>query len=65
MSTTDASTDPSLADRKTLQLEERFYDLADDEIEFFKKETGIADADAIKEHIIRIQAEAYAVRAVG
>ncbi|KAH8086627.1 hypothetical protein BXZ70DRAFT_1002232 [Cristinia sonorae] len=44
-----------------MPLEERLYGLADDELEFFKRETGIKDPEALKEHILRIQAEAYAV----
>lgn len=38
-----------------------FYDLREDEREFFQKLTGIADDDALKAHIISVQAKAYEV----
>ncbi|KJA22933.1 hypothetical protein HYPSUDRAFT_40431 [Hypholoma sublateritium FD-334 SS-4] len=36
-----------------------FYNLRQDEREFFKKLTGIADDDALKAHVITIQTKAY------
>lgn len=38
-----------------------YYNLCQDEREFFQKLTGIADDDALKAHIITVQAKAYEV----
>ncbi len=38
-----------------------FYNLRQDEREFFQKLTGITDDDALKAHIISVQAKAYEV----
>ena len=68
--TTTTATELRVADATSqsshvpLPLEDRLYDLSDDELEFYRKETGMEDADAIKEHILRVQAEAYAVHAL-
>ena len=35
--------------------------LEDNEIAFFKEQTGIADSIALKDHIIAVQAEGYEV----
>jgi hypothetical protein len=43
-------------------LDERLYDLTDDERSFFKQQTGIQDDDELKVHILQLQAEAYKVR---
>ena len=42
-------------------LDERFYDLTDEERAFFKQQTGIQDDDELKTHILQVQAEAYKV----
>jgi len=42
-------------------LDERLYDLTDDERSFFKQQTGIQDDDELKVHILQLQAEAYKV----
>jgi len=42
-------------------LDERFYDLTDQERAFFKQQTGIQDDDELKTHILQVQAEAYKV----
>lgn len=42
-------------------LDERLYDLTDEERTFFKQQTGIQDDDELKMHILRVQAEAYKV----
>ena len=42
-------------------LDERLYDLTDEERSFFKQQTGIRDDDELKAHIIDVQAEAYKV----
>ncbi|THH28427.1 hypothetical protein EUX98_g5754 [Antrodiella citrinella] len=47
--------------RLNMPLEEKWYTLADDELEFYRKETGIQDAEKIKAHILQVQADAYKV----
>jgi hypothetical protein len=42
-------------------LDERLYDLTDEERSFFKHQTGIQDDDELKAHILQVQAEAYKV----
>ena len=42
-------------------LDESFYQLEDKEAEFFKQQTGISDDEELKQHITKIQTEAYAV----
>ncbi len=42
-------------------VDERFYILAEKEADFFKEQTGIQDDEELKEHIIKVQTEAYAV----
>ena len=44
-----------------LALDERLYDLTDEERSFFKQQTGIQDDDELKAHILQVQAEAYKV----
>ena len=48
-------------DRAPLVLEEKFYKLSEAEYEFYKSQTGIDDPEALKRHILQVQAEAYAV----
>jgi hypothetical protein len=47
---------------RPLPLDEKHYNLSHDEAAFFKKETGIDDDEALKQHILALQAEAYNVR---
>ena len=42
-------------------LDERLYDLSDEERSFLKEQSGIQDDDELKEHIIQVQTEAYKV----
>ena len=42
-------------------LDERFYDLTDEERAFLKQQTGIQDDEELKTHILQVQAEAYKV----
>ena len=42
-------------------LDERLYDLSDEERSFFKEQSGIQDDNELKEHIIQVQTEAYKV----
>lgn len=42
-------------------LDERLYDLTDEERSFLKQQTGIQDDDELKAHILQVQAEAYKV----
>ena len=44
-----------------LSLEERFYNLDQEERDFFKKETGIKDDEELKTHLIAVQTKAYSV----
>ena len=45
-------------------LDSALYQLSDEELEFLSRQTGIEDAVELKEHIIDVQREAYAVRTV-
>ena len=47
-----------------LRLDPSLYKLGDEEAAFFKQTTGIKDSDELKQHILQVQKEAYAVRAV-
>ena len=42
-------------------LDERLYDLSDEQRSFFKDQSGIQDEEELKAHIFRVQAEAYKV----
>ncbi|KAE9392994.1 hypothetical protein BT96DRAFT_1023274 [Gymnopus androsaceus JB14] len=42
-------------------LDEKFYDLDEDEKTFFKKETGIQDDAELKKHIIGVQTKAFSI----
>ena len=42
-------------------LDERLYNLHDEERSFFKEQSGIQDDEELKEHIFQVQAEAYKV----
>ncbi|GBE78165.1 hypothetical protein BKA93DRAFT_784516 [Sparassis latifolia] len=44
-----------------IPLDRTQYDLSDQDIEFFASQVGIRDRDALKDHILNIQAEAYEV----
>ena len=43
-------------------LDESFYSLDDEELAFFKANTKITDDDALKKHIMTLQAKAYEAR---
>lgn len=43
-------------------LDESYYHLDDDELVFYKSQTGIYDEHALKGHISAIQTDAYEVR---
>jgi hypothetical protein len=55
------STQSSSYFRPDRALDERLYDLTDEERSFFKQQTGIQDDDELKAHIVQVQAEAYKV----
>ncbi|KAI0087630.1 hypothetical protein BDY19DRAFT_954640 [Irpex rosettiformis] len=42
-------------------LEDEFYQPDEDAIAFFKKETGITDSLELKQHVIRVQKEAFSI----
>ena len=44
-----------------MTLDERLYDLTNEERSFFRQQTGIQDEDELKAHIVQVQAEAYKV----
>ncbi|KAF8638313.1 hypothetical protein AX17_002333 [Amanita inopinata Kibby_2008] len=44
-----------------LPLDESLYSLDDDELAFFKSQTGIDDDEQLKNHILAVQAKAYQV----
>ncbi|KAI0336236.1 hypothetical protein GY45DRAFT_592101 [Cubamyces sp. BRFM 1775] len=46
---------------QSFPLDARLYSLKDEELEFMKSETGISDEEELKDHILRVQAEAYSV----
>jgi hypothetical protein len=43
------------------QLDESLYDPDSEALAFFKKETGIDDDDALKQHVLNVQQEAFSV----
>ena len=57
ISTPQESTQPSYHKA----LDERLYDLHDEERSFFKDQSGIQDDEELKAHIFQVQAEAYKV----
>ncbi|OJT14325.1 hypothetical protein TRAPUB_9116 [Trametes pubescens] len=44
-----------------LPLDDNLYTLDDETSDFFKVQTGIQDTEELKKHLLRVQAEAYAV----
>lgn len=42
-------------------LDKTLYTLGEEEIAFFKSQTGIDDEEELKQHILRLQKEAYEV----
>jgi hypothetical protein len=42
-------------------LDEKYYDLNEEQKRFFKKETGIQDDTELKKHITAVQAKAFTV----
>ena len=43
------------------ELDERFLQLDDEETAFLSSQTGIQDPDALKQHVLQVQREVYAV----
>ena len=43
-------------------LDETLYSLDEDEIELLKSKTGITDDDELRKHVMKVQADIYAVR---
>ncbi|KAI0961092.1 hypothetical protein AcV7_000286 [Taiwanofungus camphoratus] len=46
---------------RIVPLDDKFYALDAEELAFYKAQTGIHDEDALKQHIMRVQADAYQV----
>ncbi|KZT13254.1 uncharacterized protein LAESUDRAFT_719592 [Laetiporus sulphureus 93-53] len=42
-------------------LDERYYDLEEDELAFFKSQTGIQDEEELKQHIMKVQEDAFEI----
>ena len=57
ISTPQESTQP----RYYKALDERLYNLNDEERSFYKEQSGIQDDEELKAHILQVQAEAYKV----
>jgi hypothetical protein len=50
-----------MATYPTLPLDPSIYHLDEDELAYFKIQTGIQDEHELRKHILEVQAEAYAV----
>ena len=61
---TEASRPKPLASTHTLDNTERFYKMDKDQLAFFTASTKIDSEDALRDHIISIQHEAYQVSVV-
>ena len=46
---------------QSFPLDAQFYSLNGEELDFMKDQTGILDNEALKNHILRVQAKAYNV----
>ena len=53
---------PNLKQSRGLVLDPSLYALGDDERDFLKQLTGIEDDGDLKEHILAVQRDAFAVR---
>ena len=45
-----------------INVDDKYYDLDESDFQFWSSQTGLADPAALKEHILTVQKEAYAVR---
>ena len=45
-----------------IPLEDKYYNLDETDVQFWSSQTGLTDPDALKEHILTVQKEAYEVR---
>jgi hypothetical protein len=61
MSDNSPSQQKSSQQGREIPLDERFYDLTNEDRAFFKQQTGIQDDEELKTHILQVQAEAYKV----
>ena len=59
--TSSGSTNVPPRDFMIMPLDPSLYKLEEDEAAFFKQATGIQDDEELKQHILRVQAEAYEV----
>lgn len=59
--TSSGNTNAPPRDFLVMPLDPSFYKLEKDEATFFKQATGILDDEELKQHILRVQAEAYEV----
>lgn len=54
----DSLDDPALG----AELDTKDYSMEADELEFFRKLTGLQDEDDLKSHVVNVQVKAYQVR---
>jgi len=54
-------TDEVAALRKVAPPDEKFYQLDEQELAFFKSQTGIEDDEKLKQHIVKVQRDAFEV----
>lgn len=59
-----AMADPNAHVSPKLELDADLYRPDDNQVAFTKKTTGIQDDDELKEHILAMQKEAFAIHAV-
>lgn len=59
--TSSGSTNTPPRDFLVMPLDPSLYKLEEDEATFFKQATGIPDDEELKQHILRVQADAYEV----
>lgn len=62
MSVAEPAPTPKFTAILPLRGTEALLHFDEDQLEFYKKATGIDDLDALKRHLISVQREAYAVR---
>ena len=62
MSNAEAAPTPKFKALLPLEGTEALLHFDAEQLEFYRKATGISDVDALKRHLISVQREAYAVR---
>lgn len=62
ISSAPLSVPPTAITSPLLELDPSLFKPTPDEVDFFKTMTGIQDFEELKDHILRVQKEAYEVR---